>query len=146
MSHTTWCCNSTTLGVAIVFDDYLGVTDALVRCDDCGRHALANLLDWSPPKLGKRAYALSHLPATAVEVFFRDARSAYCDLTRMASERQALEGTAAPVFAVVVATLPDLAISRVLAVKGVRRPDWRTDLASKTSSGWLQRLEDNVAG
>ena len=78
----------TTIETVHVLDDYLGMTDAIVRVD--GDAFLIESVDWDPTTTHPRVFRTGHLADTIVDDFMRDVRRDYCDLTRKATQVSSL--------------------------------------------------------
>ena len=73
-----------------------GPIDAVVRCRDCGAHALLRLLDWAPPGYALRVYALAALRAEDTALFLRNLERGSCQVARASAELAALIAAAGP--------------------------------------------------
>lgn len=69
---------------------------AIVRCDQCERLGLLELLEWDRER-DVRTYALSGLDPKAAAIYLRDVERGSCDPSRLAKEREALLVSAGPV-------------------------------------------------
>ncbi|HEY8123706.1 MAG TPA: GNAT family N-acetyltransferase [Myxococcota bacterium] len=95
---------------AFLFQD--GPIDAVVRCRDCGAHALLRLLDWAPADFSLRIFGLAALRAADSALFLRDLERGSCQVARAATELAALVAAAGPTGRIVAI---DFARERVVA-------------------------------
>lgn len=73
-----------TIETLYILDDYLGMTDAIVRVD--GDAFLLESVDWDPKTTHPRVFRTGHLADDIVDDFMRDVSRDYCDLTRKATQ------------------------------------------------------------
>lgn len=76
--------------IEFVLDAYLGVADAVIRCNRCQRRYLINLIDWELPTLRERTFAVRGVDDKVFARFAHDVSRDYCDLTRKQAEADAL--------------------------------------------------------
>jgi hypothetical protein len=69
-----------------VLDEQGGITDAIVRCQDCGQAYLIELLDWSGDIREQRRYRTSRIDDAVIERFKHNRRRGSCDVNRSAAE------------------------------------------------------------
>ena len=69
----------------LVLDEHLGITDALMRCRDCGRFYLLEMLDW---RERRRVMRVAPLETPAAERLIRDLTRGSCDVNRAGAEVQ----------------------------------------------------------
>lgn len=69
----------------LVLDEHLGITDALMRCRDCGRFYLLEMLDWRDQHRVMRTAAMD---AAHAERLIRDLTRGSCDVNRAGAELQ----------------------------------------------------------
>lgn len=74
-----------------------GVIDAIVKCEDCGAHALMRMTDWAPPDFTLRTYALSALRPEDSALYLRNVERGSCQVSRASAELAALVAAAGPV-------------------------------------------------
>lgn len=131
-----------------VIDDWQGPTDAVARCVHCGTYTLLRMLHWGGRNLSRRIFATAPLPAAAVEVFLRNMKSAYCDLSRHQAETDALAATAEPVDGGVIVTVPEMAVIARLPrdeLGETRIRSWREETPDERDPFWNAIIE-RVAG
>lgn len=76
------------LEVVLPLDDYLGITEAVVRCSTCNQTYLIELLDISGIK---RAFRLTAIEQAIADQLIRDLTRGSCDAQRAATEVQAVK-------------------------------------------------------
>ena len=76
------------LEVVLPLDDYLGITEAVVRCSTCHQAYLIELLDISGTR---RAFRLTAIEQTIADQLIRDLTRGSCDAQRAATEMQAVK-------------------------------------------------------
>ncbi|HEX7037378.1 MAG TPA: hypothetical protein VF210_16525 [Pseudomonadales bacterium] len=69
----------------LVLDEHLGITDALMRCRDCGRFYLLEMLDWRDRH---RVMRVAPMDDAAAERLIRDLTRGSCDVNRAGAEVQ----------------------------------------------------------
>jgi hypothetical protein len=69
-----------------VLDEQGGITDAIVRCADCGQAYLIELIDWSGDIRERRGYRTSLIDDAVIERFKHNRRRGSCDVNRSAAE------------------------------------------------------------
>ena len=74
-----------------------GVIDAIVKCEECGAHALMQMIDWAPPEFALRVYGLSALSADDSALYLRNVARGSCQVARASAETEALVAAAGPV-------------------------------------------------
>ena len=78
--------------VELAIDDHLGLTDGIVRCRDCQRVYLLEMLDW----LGNnRVFRISLLADDHAQRLIRDLTRGSCDVRRAGAEVQHLKTASA---------------------------------------------------
>lgn len=122
----------------LVLDDHLGITDALVRCRECARCYLLEMLDWDAGgDIAVRLMRVRAVPAGHAEQLIHDIGRGSCDVDRAGAQVHHAS-TQAPVLPWLV--LLDGARSTVLAVvpapPGERLPGagWRE---LPCDGGWI---------
>ncbi len=75
------------LDVVLALDDYLGLSEAVMRCPRCGRHYLIELLDIRD---NRRAFRLSPLDEHIAKQLVRDLTRGSCDVQRSIALVQAV--------------------------------------------------------
>ncbi len=73
-----------TIETVYILDDYLGMTDAIIRVG--GDAFLIESVDWDPVTTHPRVFRTGHLADDIVDDFMADVRRDYCDLTRKATQ------------------------------------------------------------
>ncbi|XOV88445.1 MAG: hypothetical protein ACFHX7_00860 [Pseudomonadota bacterium] len=134
------------LHLAVVADEWQGATTAIARCSGCGASSLLQLLAWQGKNLANRVYLLSPIPARVTDVFLRNIRSSYCDLSRHGHEFAALVAATERPAGLIATRLPDLLVLAMRAIpEGTRYPvpDWR-ELDGGTDIPELQALLDEI--
>lgn len=81
------------LEVVLPLDDYLGITEAEVRCSICNRSFLIELLDISGTQ---RAFRLTAIEQIIADQLVRDLTRGSCDAQRAATQVQAVKTLYAP--------------------------------------------------
>ncbi|MBM4383296.1 MAG: hypothetical protein FJ091_07975 [Deltaproteobacteria bacterium] len=71
-----------------------GAIDAVVRCPECGAHALLRMLDWAPPAYTARVYSLAALREADVALYLRNLARGSCQVSRASAELDALVASA----------------------------------------------------
>ena len=71
--------------VELVLDEHLGPTDSLVRCRECGRAYLLEMLDWRD---SARVMRVAGLEAAHADRLVRDLTRGSCDVNRAGAEVQ----------------------------------------------------------
>lgn len=69
----------------LVLDEHLGITDALMRCRDCGRFYLLEMLDWRDRH---RVMRVAPMDGAAAQRLIRDLTRGSCDVNRAGAEVQ----------------------------------------------------------
>lgn len=77
-------------GVAMLLDQQLGLTDALVRCGSCNQMYLMELVAWPEQDPNVRTFRCAMVDDASWARFHHDSQRAYCDLERMQAELHAL--------------------------------------------------------
>ena len=109
-----------------MLNDWLGPTQALIRCDDCKDFALIHLIGWDGDRMQKRIFAVRDLPREATDTFKSNISRDYCDLTRKQSETQALIQCSARDASLIEISLPDHRINAISARKcNPKVQDWQ---------------------
>lgn len=80
----------TTLKIVFELDSWHGITDGIFECERCHQFLMLEMIDWSGPGQAIRIYMTATVATAVVNVFLRNARSDYCDLTRHGQEVDAL--------------------------------------------------------
>ena len=73
-----------------------GVIDAIVKCEECGAHALMRMVDWAPPEFARRVYVLSALRKEDCALYLRNVERGSCQVSRASAELEALIAAAGP--------------------------------------------------
>jgi hypothetical protein len=119
------------LSIAYVMDDAGGMTDAAMRCSECGQPYLVELLDWSGPARTHRRYRVSTLAPALLDKFLHNLARGSCDLKRAGNERQSLEQRARLSRLVVTLHSNDLKLLE---------KEWLAPEADVPMSSWRERL------
>ena len=77
-----------------VLDEQGGITDAIVRCTDCGQAFLIELIDWSGEIRERRRYRTSRIDDAVIERFKHNRGRGSCDVNRSAAEWFAVQSQA----------------------------------------------------
>ncbi len=72
-------------------DEHLGLTDALVRCNNCAEYYLLELTQWPTTTTDLRVMRLLSVTAANAERFLANVNRDYCDLQRHQHELAALQ-------------------------------------------------------
>ena len=108
-----WADQGRKLALDTVLDDWLGPTLALIHCEDCQQPALLHLVTWRGSTLAERIYAIRLVDAETRDTYLANINRDYCDLTRKASETEALIGACSQEARLVLVTLPDMTVEAV---------------------------------
>ena len=141
-----WLQTGSSLAAAFVIDEWQGPTDFVVRCTGCGTYALLRLLHWSGRNLATRIFSVAYLDSQAMEIFLRNMRSDYCDLSRHSAETAMLVATASPLSCGVILRVPELEIlaSLDLAELGNQPArSWRDQAPAENDPRWLEVLQQH---
>lgn len=106
----SWTYHREKLALDIVLDDWLGPTLALVHCEDCRQPALLHLVTWKGSALAERIYAIRLVDSLTRDTYLANINRDYCDLTRKASETEALIGACSQDARLVLVTMPELIV------------------------------------
>ncbi len=115
----------------IVMDDVGGIADGVVRCTQCNRPYLLELLDWSGAARVERRYRTSVVDERILEKYLHNLARGSCDVKRAPAERQSFESRAKLTRTIVKLDARDL---RVLDVETVSAD------ADIPMSSWRERL------
>ena len=78
------------LKITFELDSWHGITDGIFECQHCHQFLILEMVDWSGEDQAIRIYMTAPVETAVVNVFLRNARSDYCDLTRHGQEVDAL--------------------------------------------------------
>ena len=137
----TWSQTGSQLSFSYTIDYWQGATTGLVQCTDCRNMALIHLQAWSGTNLTRRVYSVALLNQRVAQTFLRNMRSDYCDLSRKASEVDALISVANPVETVLL--VDGQTVIRILATETSPPTGyhaWREALPYNDS--WLSHFKD----
>ena len=115
----------------IVMDEVGGLADAVLRCTQCDRPYLLELLDWSGPARIERRYRTSVVDEAILKKYLHNLARGSCDVKRAPAERHSFESRAKLSRTIVKLDARDL---HVLGVETVA-PD-----ADIPMSSWRERL------
>ena len=136
----SWMYHSRKLALDTILDDWLGPTLALLHCDECDHPALLHLVSWRGKGLAERIYAIRLVDPRARNTYLANINRDYCDLTRKASETEALISACSQKARLVLITGPEMiveAFSRDLFNPPVM--EWQ-DVNTETYEGWMKFL------
>ena len=136
----SWMCHGEILALDTILDNWLGPTLALLHCAACGNPALLHLVSWRGNGLAERIYAIRLVDPMARNTYLTNINRDYCDLTRKASETEALISACSQSARLVLITGPEMiveAFSRNLFNPPVM--DWQ-DVKTETYESWLEFL------
>ena len=137
----SWMYHSRKLALDTILDDWLGPTLALVHCEECDSPALLHLVSWRGKGLAERIYAIRLVDPRARNTYLANINRDYCDLTRKASETEALISACSQKARLVLITGPEMiveAFSRALFNPPVI--DWQ-DVKTASYEDWIRFLE-----
>jgi len=136
----SWMYHGRKLALDTILDDWLGPTLALVHCEECGNPALLHLVSWRGNGLAERIYAIRLVDPRTRNTYLANINRDYCDLTRKASETEALISACSQNARLVLVSGPEMiveAFSRDLFNPPVM--DWQ-DVKTETYEGWMKFL------
>jgi len=136
----SWMCHGRILALDTILDDWLGPTLALLHCEECDHPALLHLVTWRGNGLAERIYAIRLVDRRTRNTYLTTINRDYCDLTRKASETEALISACSQNARLVLVTGPKMIVesfSRDLFNPSVM--DWQ-DVKTETYEGWMKLL------
>ncbi|MDA0273269.1 MAG: hypothetical protein O3C68_08455 [Proteobacteria bacterium] len=135
-----WACQGRKLVLDTVLDDWLGPTQALIHCEDCGQPALLHLVTWRGSALAERIYAIRLVDAPIRDIYLANINRDYCDLTRKTSETEALIGACDQNARLVRVSMPEL-IVEALSRDSFNPPviPWQ-EVRTETYNDWMKFL------
>jgi len=119
-----------------VLDEQAGITDAVIRCGECGAHVLIEMLDWRGSGFAERVYRTSLVDAADAGRYLHDRARGSCDVRRAGAETHAL---------LTLARLTPWLLAmdeRASTVLGAARLPDDTDIPTQS---WRERLGDRRA-
>ncbi len=131
--------NGEPLSFVFVIDHWQGVTAGLLKCLRCKTHALVYLLGWEEPRLTRRAFALSIVPAEVATIYLRNMNSDFCDLERHRMETEALVSACEPANTVIYC-VDNVAIASEKRTKLPYYQPWQSISAAQHEQ-WFQRTQ-----
>lgn len=137
----SWMCHGRIITLDTILDDWLGPTLALLHCDECDHPALLHLVSWRGNALTERIYAIRLVDSMTRNTYLTNINRDYCDLTRKASETEALISACSQKARLVLITGPEMiveAFSRALFNPPVI--DWQ-DVKTASYEDWIRFLE-----
>jgi hypothetical protein len=135
-----WACHGRKLTLDTVLDDWLGPTLALIHCEDCGQPALLHLVTWRGSTLAERIYGIRLVDSQTRNTYLANINRDYCDLTRKASETEALIGACSQDARLVLVTTTEL-IVEALSRDSFNPPviPWQ-EVKTETYDDWMKLL------
>ena len=106
----SWMREGKKLTLGTILDEWLGPTLALVHCEKCSSPALLHLVTWRGPGLSERIYAIRHIDSSTKNTYLANINRDYCDLSRKASETEALIGACSQSARLVLVTSPEMLV------------------------------------
>jgi hypothetical protein len=137
----SWMCHGRKLALDTILDDWLGPTLALIHCEDCGQPALLHLVTWRGSALAERIYAIRLVDALTRDTYLANINRDYCDLTRKASETEALISACSQNARLVLVTAPEMIVEAFSS--GLFNPPvmiWQ-DVKTETYGDWMKFLQ-----
>ncbi len=136
----SWSTPGRKLNLDTVLDDWLGPTLALVHCEDCREPAVLHLVTWRGTSLNERIYAARVVDTLIRDTYLANIARDYCDLTRKASETEALINACHEDAQLVLMTTPGMLVEAVSA--GSFNPPvipWQ-EIKTETFDDWMKFL------
>lgn len=136
----SWMRKGKELTLDTILDEWLGPTLALVHCEKCSSPALLHLVTWRGPDLSARSYAIRHIDSSTKNTYLANINRDYCDLSRKASETEALIGACSQSARLVLVTSPEMLVEGFSM--GLFNPpvmSWQ-DVKTETYDEWIRFL------
>ena len=136
----SWMRKGKELTLDTILDEWLGPTLALVHCEKCSSPALLHLVTWRGPGLSERIYAIRHIDSSTKNTYLVNINRDYCDLSRRASETEALIGACSQGARLVLVTSPEMLVEEFSM--GLFNPpimSWQ-DVKTETYDEWIRFL------
>ena len=136
----SWMRKGKELTLDTILDEWLGPTLALVHCEKCSSPALLHLVTWRGPGLSERIYAIRHIDSSTKNTYLVNINRDYCDLSRKASETEALIGACSQGARLVLVTSPEMLVKGFSM--GLFNPpvmSWQ-DVKTETYDEWISFL------